>query len=248
MHHTQCVHDLVLVGLSFLIAVLGSFAALQLAVGIGAARSARERWYSILLSGAALGGGGIWAMHFIGMLACKMNMQVQYGTTLTMISALVAIAACSGGLALYGQSTLTNGRLVLGGIITGLGVAGMHYMGMAAMVMPADAVYNPGLVALSLGIAVGAATAALWLAFNFRGWEQMAGGALLMGIAVSGMHYTGMAAVTFAPTDGPVELPAGGVLGGEQLGILIFVVAAVLLAGLFIIGLIRQRQREAIEI
>ncbi len=248
MHHTQCVHDMVLVGLSFLIAALGSFAALQLAVGIASAQSPRERWLSIILSGAALGGGGIWAMHFIGMLACKMNIAVQYGTNLTLLSAVVGMAACALGLAVYGQNTLTNSRLILGGVLTGLGVAGMHYMGMAAMVMPADLVYDPMLVAASLLIAVVAATAALWLAFHFRGIEQMAGGALLMAIAVSGMHYTGMAAVSFAPSDADVAVPAGGVLGGEQLGIMIFLIAAILVTGLFIIGLIRQRQREAVSI
>ncbi len=248
MHHTHCVHDMILVGLSFVIAVLGSFAALQLAVGIPSANSQRERWASILLSGAALGGGGIWGMHFIGMLACRMDIAVQYGTAMTVFSAFVGIAACAFGLAVYGQSTLTWSRLLIGGTVTGLGVAGMHYLGMAAMVMPAASVYNPGMVLLSLLIAIAAATAALWLAFNFRGWEQMAGGALLMGIAVSGMHYTGMAAVSFAPSDAPMEIPTGGVLAGDQLGIIIFIVTATLMAGLFILGLIRQRQREAISI
>src|SRR5690606_26726770 len=113
-------------------------------------------------------------------------------------------------------------RLLLGGVLTGLGVAGMHYMGMAAMRMPAVTHYDMGFVALSVLIAIVAATVALWLAFNLRGWAQMLGSALVMGVAVCGMHYTGMYAANFVP-DATVTTSGG--LGGAYLGQGIFAVA-----------------------
>ena len=129
----------------------------------------------------------------------------------------------------------------------GLGVAGMHYTGMAAMLMPAQIVYDPIIVGASILIAIVASIAALWLAFNMRGWMQLLGAALVMGVAVCGMHYTAMAAAGFVPlAQGANEVAQG--LHGESLGITIFIVASVLLFGTLIVTTVRQQQRTEIQI
>jgi NO-binding membrane sensor protein with MHYT domain len=125
------------------------------------------------------------------------------------------------------------GRLLVAGTLTGLGVALMHYTGMAAMIMPATISYDPGLFGASLAIAVAAATVALWLAFNLRGSLQRLGSAVVMGVAVSGMHYTGMYAVKMSPATMPlavtgISLPPG-TLARFVFGVSV-VVLAILLA------------------
>jgi NO-binding membrane sensor protein with MHYT domain len=243
MIHTA--YDPVLVMLSFVVSVLGAFTALQMAVAIPAAHTAGQRWRAVLGAGAALGVGAIWAMHFIAMLACEMDMNVTYATGPTVLSALVALASCAIGLAIVGIGQFNFGKLLLGGLLTGLGVAGMHYMGMAAMQMQAAIDYDIGVVSLSVLIAVVAATVALWLAFNLRGWVQMLCSALVMGVAVCGMHYTGMYAATFVPVD---TAAAQGGLGGAYLGVGVFVVAAVLLTIALVTTLLRRQQRANLAI
>jgi NO-binding membrane sensor protein with MHYT domain len=115
---------------------------------------------------------------------------------------------------------------------------------MAAMVMPAEIHYDQTLVIASLAIAVVASIAALWLAFNMRGKWQMLGSALVMGVAVCGMHYTGMAAASFMP----VETAVDEGLSGAYLGMSIFGVTTVLLSAVLSISLMRQRQRELVQI
>ncbi len=195
-HAIQCIHDPMLVALSYLVAVLGSYTALQLAIGIPAARNQRDRTQAVLASGAAMG-GAIWAMHFIAMLACQMDVQVTYDLALTVLSAVIAMVSCMVGLGVAGSGVFAWSKLGLGGLFMGLGVAGMHYTGMAAMRMAATVHYDSSVVAISVVIAVVASCAALWLAFNMRGAALMLGSALVMGVAVCGMHYTGMAAAEF---------------------------------------------------
>ena len=244
-HAIQCVHDPLLMGLSYLVSVLGSFTALQLAIAIPAARTAARRWGEIIFAGAAMGGGAIWAMHFIAMLACQMDLPVSYDIGLTLLSAAIGIVSCMAGLAIASAGVFGWGKLVIAGLFMGVGVTGMHYTGMAAMVMPAEIHYDQTLVIASLVIAVVASMAALWLAFNMRGKWQMLGSALVMGVAVCGMHYTGMAAATFVPNDAAVV--SGGLSGG-YLGMSIFGVTTVLLSAVLSISLMRQRQREMVQI
>ena len=132
-HAVQCIHDPLLVALSYLVSVLGSFTALQLAIGIPLASGAAQRWRALLCAGAAMGGGAIWAMHFIAMLACRMDLPVAYDLRTTAASAAIAIAACTVGLAIASAGVFGRGKLVAGGLFMGLGVTGMHYAGMAAM-------------------------------------------------------------------------------------------------------------------
>lgn len=244
-HVIQCVHDPLLMTLSYVVSVLGSFTALQLAIAIPAARSAAQRWSAITWAGAAMGGGAIWAMHFIAMIACQMDLQFSYDLPITAASAVIGIVSCMVGLAVASAGVFRWGKLILAGLFMGLGVTGMHYTGMAAMLMQADIQYNLQLVAASAAIAIVASIVALWLAFNLRGKWQMLGSALVMGVAVCGMHYTGMQAATFVPNDSQI-VHAG--LSGANLGMGIFAVTTVLLAVALSTSLIRQRQRELVQI
>ncbi|MCF7221736.1 MHYT domain-containing protein [Marilutibacter chinensis] len=246
-HAIQCVHEPYLVVLSYLVSVLGSFTALQLAVAIPAATSVAQRMRAIVAAGAAMGGGAIWAMHFIAMLACNMDVPVAYDIGLTALSAVIGMVSCMFGLAIAGSGVFGWGKLVFAGVFMGLGVTGMHYSGMAAMLMPADTHYDMTLVAASGAIAVVASIVALWLAFNLRGAMQMFGSALVMGVAVCGMHYTGMAAASFVPNGAGDTVLAGG-MSGDYLGMSIFVVTTAVLAGMLVTGLVRQRQRQLVEI
>jgi NO-binding membrane sensor protein with MHYT domain len=146
-------------------------------------------------------GGGIWSMHFIAMLAFLMPMPVSFDLDLTVLSLLVAIGVT--GVAFHGISReqASVPQLVSSGIFMGVGIVSMHYTGMAAMRMSAHLNYDPTLVALSVLIAIGASIAALWLAFRMAAHWQRFLAAVIMGVAISGMHYTGMAAAVFTAHD-----------------------------------------------
>jgi NO-binding membrane sensor protein with MHYT domain len=142
----------------------------------------------------------VWSMHFIGMLALKMDMATAYGMTETLISLVAAIAATSLALAFVSKAPDQLGRIVGAGFLLGLGVVVMHYLGMFGMKFAGYIQWNYTIVAISCVIAIVAATAALWLAFNTRTLSLRAAAALLMGVAVCSMHYTGMNAADFICT------------------------------------------------
>ena len=188
-------YDLQLVALSISLACLASYAALDLGGRIrGSLGWARRIW---LVTAAIAMGGGIWSMHFVGMLAFIMPMRVSYDLDLTVLSLLVAIAVTGFGFFMIGVRRVGELEFALSGIIMGIGIVAMHYIGMAAMRMPADIRYDPALVALSILIAIAASIAALRLAFRTSIASQRLLSALVMGAAISGMHYTGMLAATF---------------------------------------------------
>jgi NO-binding membrane sensor protein with MHYT domain len=245
-HSIQCVHDPLLVTLSFLVAVLGSYTALQLALAIPGARTFLERASAVVVSGTAMGGGAIWAMHFIAMLACNMDVVVTYDIGITLLSAVMAMVACMVGLAIVGGGVFSYGKLVLAGLMMGLGVASMHYTGMAAMKMSATIRYDQTLVLISIVIAVVASIAALWLAFNMRGKLMMFGSAIVMGIAVCGMHYTAMLAAEFVVVPG-MAVPTNGV-SGDYLGAAVFIVSVTLLAVVLMMSVMRQKRRALVQI
>ena len=158
----------------------------------------RLRW--LLLAALSIGTTGIWVMHFIAMLGYTVpGEQIQYSVPLTIASMLIAVVVVGIGLLIVGFARQNWRNLILAGTFTGIGVASMHYTGMLAMRMPARMSYNPGLFALSVVIAIVAATAALWAALRLHGTATNFGAALIMGVAVSGMHYTGMAALHMYP-------------------------------------------------
>jgi two-component system sensor histidine kinase/response regulator len=192
-----------LVALSVAISSLASYAALDLAGRVTAARGfIRMAWLSC---GACALGMGIWAMHYIGMLACSLPVPVGYDWPTVAGSLLCAILASCVALFVVSRQRMTTFHLILGSLVMGSGVAAMHYIGMAAMRLSATRSYSVPLVALSVILAVLISLVALWLAFNLREARRNRGpkkfaSALLMGAAIPVMHYTGMAAVTFVPT------------------------------------------------
>lgn len=198
------IYNPLLVFLSYVIAVFGSFTALQLAGRIKYAESTR-RWMLLISASVALGGGAVWSMHFIGMLAFSMPMAMSYDLPMTLLSLLVAVVVSGVGLYIVNQNKLSTAKLAAAGLFVGAGVSSMHYMGMEAMIMAATLSYDPALFAASVIIAIVAATVALWLSVNLsNGWLRLIS-AFVMGAAVAGMHYVGMAATTFTPTDAPLE-------------------------------------------
>jgi PAS domain S-box-containing protein len=189
-------YDSYLVALSFAVACLASYTALDLGGRIRASEGwPRGAW---LATAALAMGGGIWSMHFIAMLAFRMPMPVDYDLGLTALSLLVAIVVTGVGFYVIGTRQATALQLVLSGLVMGTGIVAMHYTGMAAMLMPGEVRYDRVLVALSVLIAIGASIAALWLAFRTAVVWQKIPAAIVMGAAISGMHYTGMAAAAFA--------------------------------------------------
>ena len=193
-------YDPYLVALSISVACLASYTALDLGGRIrGSRRWAQLAW---LATAATAMGGGIWSMHFIGMLAFVMPMPVSYDLGQTLLSLVVAIGVTGFGFFMIGTRQVTELEFALSGIFMGIGIVSMHYTGMAAMRMPADIRYDPILVALSVLIAIVASIVALWLAFRTTiSWQRLLS-AVVMGFAIAGMHYTGMAAATFIADPG----------------------------------------------
>lgn len=204
--HLHTNHDLLIVLMSMAIAVVASFVSLDVAERLRGARG--RNWVLWLMAAGMTLGGGIWSMHFIAMLALSMPVAVTYNVGLTLLSLLLAVISTSIGYGVvFWQTTLTWPRLLLAGFITGCGVVIMHYSGMAAMVLPGRAVYDPVLVGASILVAVFAATAAFWLSFKLdRVWHKIAA-SFAMGAAIAGMHYTGMAAVEFIADEHEILLP-----------------------------------------
>jgi len=233
-----------LVALSYAISVFGSYTALQLAVAIPQARTWTAVIGSVTGAAVALGGGAIWSMHFIAMNAADMGMPVAYDELLTFTSLLVGVVASAIGLFVVGRSDGGPFNLPLGGVVTGLGIAWMHYMGMEAMIVQAKISYDDTLYYASIAIAVVAATVALWLAFNLRGTWQRFGSAIVMGIAVCGMHYTGMFAVQMERTKGAVATTEL-FLSPSDLAYSVFGITAILLTVLLIYGARTQRALES---
>lgn len=192
-------YDPLLVALSVVIAILGSYTGLRLARRVVPARGALRK---TLLSGAAVTiGGGIWSMHFVGMLAVELPVTINYDVLLTLISVLLAILVTGLGLSIASYGELTARKRAFAGLFMGLGISTMHYVGMAAVRANCVVTYNGGLVAASILIGIAASTLALWLAFSPKGPWQTVAAAAVMGLAISGMHYTAMAAATFLPVE-----------------------------------------------
>ncbi|WP_369781498.1 putative bifunctional diguanylate cyclase/phosphodiesterase [Pseudomonas sp. WC2401] len=189
-----------LVLISLCVAILASYTALDLS---GRIATARGRTVYLWIGGGALAMGfGVWSMHFIGMLALQLPLELGYDLGLTLWSLLVAILSSGFALWLVSQPRLPALQLLFGALIMGAGISAMHYSGMAALRMQPGIDYDPTLFGLSLVIAVGASAAALSIAFRLRRQTpyvrlMRGGAAVIMGLAIVGMHYTGMAAANF---------------------------------------------------
>ena len=202
-------YNYALVALSVLIAMFASYAALDLAGRVTAAGGwTRAVW---LLGGAGAMGTGIWSMHYIGMLAFILPIPVAYHWPTVLLSLFAAILASVIALYVVSRQKMGALRALAGSVLMGTGIASMHYIGMAAMRLPATCQFNSFLVVLSVAFAVLISLAALWITFHFRdeklgmGWEKLAG-AVVMGAAIPVMHYVGMAAASFTSSGMPVDL------------------------------------------
>ena len=233
-------YDPLLVTLSVIIAILGSWTGLRLARRL-APKSGTAR--KALLSGAAISiGCGIWSMHFVGMLALQLPVTIGYDVLLTLISALVAILVTGLGLFMASYGDLTLRKLTVAGLFMGLGISTMHYVGMAAVRANVAHEYAAGLVAASVLIGIGASTLALRLAFTRKNPRQTVAAAVVMGLAISGMHYTAMAAMTFLPAASPVVISAP--LLSPQLLAIVVAVAAFLIFGFTLLVALPDGPRE----
>jgi NO-binding membrane sensor protein with MHYT domain len=187
-------YGLVTPALAYVMSVVGSVLGLRCAFH---ARLSRRPGVWLALGAVALGGAGIWVMHFTAMLGFTIrDTVVVYDLPMTLLSAVIAILVVWIGLSIVMRWDREALALLIGGTITGLGVAAMHYAGMYAMdTDDAHIDYTPAVVALSIVIAVAAATAALWFMLHIRGFRATIGAGAIMGAAVCGMHYTGMASM-----------------------------------------------------
>jgi NO-binding membrane sensor protein with MHYT domain len=196
IHHFD--HGWLTPTVSYLLSVLGSLLGLVCAVRMRSAPSTGWRVWWLSLAAVAIGGTGIWTMHFVAMLGFSVDgTPIRYDVGLTAASAIIAVATVGLGLtvALLGESGRRI-RILIGGLLAGLGVTAMHYTGMAAMRLNGDISYAAGRVAASVAIAVVAATVALWLALTVSKPVVIFASALVMGVAVNGMHFTGMSAMS----------------------------------------------------
>ncbi|PLC49526.1 hypothetical protein CR159_13070 [Pollutimonas subterranea] len=217
---------------SLLVAILASYTALDMAGRVSTAQERAVHWW--LAGGAFAMGTGIWSMHFIGMLAFDLPIQLGYDPAITLLSLLIAVLASALVLWLVSQKTLPFARLILGATITGLGISGMHYTGMAAMRMNPAIQYIPALLILSVLIAIIASGAALWIAHHLRQHSPRVrllrvAAATVMGGAIVSMHYTGMAAAEF-----PIGSICGAVREGFSNGWLSLIIIVITLAVLAI--------------
>src|SRR6202171_3903090 len=227
-------YTLDLVVLSVLIATIGAYVAVEIAQRVRAAERGRRLFW---VSGGALAMGlGIWSMHFVGMLALHLPVLVWYDALLLFLSFVAAVIGCGIAFLIFNRATVGSGVLVRASVFMGLAIAGMHYIGMAAMRMSSHVIYDPTIVAASVGVAIIGSFLALALIRNLittssepHTWLKKAGASLVMGFAVAGMHYTGMAAALFAPGPAGWRPTDHVVLGTYALGLVVAATSIALL-------------------
>lgn len=232
MHHH---HNNALVVLSIIIAIFASYTALDLVSSLKSSRG-RAKWIW-LLGGSLAMGVGIWSMHFIGMLAFRIHgVDIYYDVPLLLLSVLVAIIASSLALNIISHRAPSIGTYVTGSLVMGAAIVGMHYIGIASMRMAAQIHWDHFYVVLSIIIAIASSFAALLMAFKLRddltlsGFLYRGGAGILMGVAISGMHYTAMAAMSFT-VDSSIAVSDQQLLATDGLA------AAIIIGTLIILGI-----------
>ena len=240
-------HDPWMVVLSVCVAMFASTMAMQAAIQARSIPQARLRNTTLLAGSLALG-CGVWAMHFIGMLAFRLCTQVSYDTGLTTLSVLPSMGASWIALRLLSQHRVSVSELLLSGVLMGAGIGAMHYAGMAAMRMAPVLRYDPWMFALSIVVAVALDVLALWVRFGLAtrfsrhgGLSQTTVAGVVMGLAIAGMHYTGMAAARFIgrPTAEFDLAPANQVPLALSITLVTLVISVMVAAA---IGLVRYRR------
>ena len=184
-------YNQILVVISFIVAILAAYTALNMAARVAGSQGVAARVW--LAGGGVSMGIGVWAMYFIGMLAMDLSMSMSYNATLTVLSMIIAISSSMFALWLVSGEQLHLRRLLPGAVVMGTGIVAMHYTGMAALEVTPGIVWDKTWMAISVGIALAASLAALWLTFRLRQEAaRMAlmrlGAAITMGIAIAGMH------------------------------------------------------------
>ncbi|MFN2333301.1 MAG: MHYT domain-containing protein [Wenzhouxiangellaceae bacterium] len=231
-----------LVFLSYLIAVCGGFTALVFARESMHVEP-RERIVWVVWAAVILGSVGVWAMHFVGMMAYDMGMPVNYNFLLTALSMVLAIVGCAIGFGIVGMASRSFPAIVAGGSVMGLAVAAMHYTGMLAMRMPAQIHWDSMIVWVSLAIAIVASIAALWMAFNLSARWQLILAAMVAGVAVCGMHYTGMFAWSYTMTEQASAAPLPSALSPSVVGGGLFLLSLIVL----LVGIALTRGNRSLE-
>lgn len=233
-------YDPLLVLFSVVIALGASYAALDLASRVAVSRSGSSTRLAAWLIGGSLAMGlGIWSMHFVGMLAVRYgDLEIAYDLRLVVLSLLVAVSASLVALLVITRPGASARSVLFAAAAMGAAIVGMHYIGMASIEMPARIRWRPALVLLSILIAFGASGLGLWFAFRYR-WDTSAAaisrrvsGAVVMGFAIVGMHYTAMAAAMVVPTGEPFS-----VAGGEHLTASSGLAAAIVAGTLLVLAL-----------
>jgi PAS domain S-box-containing protein len=237
-------HDLFLVGLSILVAVIASYVALDFAAQ---ARDPAQRSRRAWTAAALAMGGGIWSMHFVGMLGFRApNGEPTYDLGLTGLSLILAVVGTATAFRVIGRSQ-GPAALVGSGTLMGASVAAMHYTGMAALSGPFAVAYDPSLVALSVLIAIAASVTALWLLVRQGGTAARLGSAVAMGAAVAGMHYTGMAALALKPLPSIAAAPPPDGIGQMHLAIAVATATSLMLLLTLGASLVERRRADALR-
>lgn len=245
-------YDLRLVSLSMALAIFASYTALDLAGRVTAANQrARIAW---LIGGALVMGIGIWSMQFVAMLAFRLPIPMAYDMLRVLLSMLPAIIASYGALFLVSRQILSLWQFLTGGVLMGIGIASMHYIGMSAIRMEAIVTYDPLLFAVSIAIAISASIISLSVAFQLRNRFSTSFGtkifaALIMGFAIAGMHYTGMSAAHFTPTN-PALIRATGTINNSLtwLAVTIGIATLVILGFALLTSFIDRQMTEQVKL
>jgi NO-binding membrane sensor protein with MHYT domain len=233
-------YDPLLVLASVLVAIMAAFTGLRLTNGLSVV-SPHERKRSIAQAAVALG-GGIWSMHFVGMLAVSFPISIGYAALPTLASVLIAVLVTGLGLLILHLGMRSQTRIVIAGTLTGLGIVSMHYLGMSAISGNCAVSYNPTGVLLATAIAIGSSILALEFAYRRRTLLTTGIGAVILGLAISGMHYTAMAFTIFTATP-EVAVVAAPALSSGVLAMIV-ALSAFVICGLFLLMAIPGEEQD----
>jgi NO-binding membrane sensor protein with MHYT domain len=218
--------DPILVIFSVIVAIVGAYTCFDLVIKI---RSSNQGINKRLLIGAAFAiGGSIWSMHFIAMLAVNLPIEIRYDVLMTLISGLVSVLMTAVALLIISAAPYGAKRTIIAGIVMGLGISSMHYIGMAAIRGNCELSFSKTWVVISIAIGMAASTASLWSAMRLRGIWRRTVAALVMGISISGVHYTSMAGTSFIALDNALEF-SQPILSPFSLGLLTAIATFVIL-------------------
>ena len=232
-----------LVAASVLVAIMAGFTCLRLTNGLRNLPVARRK---VRIAQAAIAlGGGIWSMHFIGMLAVTLPFLVTYDPLLTLSSALIAILIAGCGLLLLHSGERTSLRILASGSLTGIGIASMHYTGMAAISSNCIVTYRPAGIATAILIAIAASTLAMWFAYSNRSLPRTAVGAIVLGLSISAMHYAAMLGTSFSLAANFVAEPIQA-LDSQVLAISVSL-SAFIICGLFLLLAVPMQEGHAAD-